>query len=201
MPSRIPGARPLRAIAAGLALLAAVPGCAALQEIAALRTVTFTFDRISNVRLAGIALGPETRFASLGLADAARLAAAVGGGEVPIELVAHVGAANPASNSVSARMVALDWTLTVEERRALAGSLGEPVTIAPGRAADVPIAVRLDLLELGSGGARDLFDLALSIAGYGTVRRDVRLELRPTIETPLGPMRYPAPLVVRRPAE
>jgi len=191
----------LRSLAAGLLLLATTGGCTALQELAALRTVTFAFERISDVRLAGIPIGPETGFSSLGLADAARLASAIGAGQVPIELVAHVGASNPASNSVSARMVALDWTLFVEDRQALQGALGTPVAIAPGKTVDVPLAVRLDLLGLGSGGARDLFDLARSIAGYGGARKDVRLELVPTIETSLGAMRYPAPVVVRRAAE
>jgi hypothetical protein len=136
----------------------------------------------------------------LSVANAARLAAAVAAGQVPLELVAHVDATNPAANTVTARMVALDWTLFVEDRRTLAGGLASPVAIAPGSTADVPLTVRLDLLELGSGGARDLFDLAVAIAGHGTLPKDLRLDLAPTIETPLGPMRYAVPVSVRRSA-
>jgi hypothetical protein len=54
------------------------------------------------------------------------------------------------------------------------------------------------LVQLGSGGARDLFDLGLAIAGRGTLQKDLRIELAPTIETPLGPMRYAMPVTVRR---
>ena len=80
-------------------------------------------------------------------------------------------------------------------------ALGSAVAIAPGTTADVPLTVRFDALQFASGGgARDLFDLALSIAGYGGTEKDLRLELLPTIETSLGPMRYPAPVVVRRAA-
>jgi hypothetical protein len=57
--------------------------------------------------------------------------------------------------------------------------------------------VRFDLLKFAGGGAQDLFDLALSIAGVGPVGKNVRMELSPTIETSIGPIRYPAPLVVK----
>lgn len=190
-PSRFP---------ASLALLAllAVPGCTVLQELAALRSVTFAFAGVSDVRLAGIRIGSGSSYSSLGLADVARLTAAVVAREVPIEFIAHVDARNPPENTVSARMVDLGWTLFIEDRQTLAGALGGPVAIAPGRSVDVPLTVRFDLLQLSSGGARDLFDLALAIAGQGSLQKDLRLELVPTIETSLGPIRYPAPVVVRR---
>lgn len=179
-------------------LLLSTAGCTALQELAALRSVTFAFDRVSGVRVAGVALAPGMRYSDLSLTDVVRVSAAIVTRDVPLELVAHVSASNPAENRVAARMLSLDWTMFVEDRQALDGRVGEPLSIAPGATADVPVAVRLDLLELGSGGARDLVDLALAIAGQGTASRELRLELVPTIETSLGPMRYPAPIVVRR---
>jgi hypothetical protein len=190
--------RPL--LAAALVALIALPGCTALQQLAALRSVSFAFAGVSDVRLAGIRIGAGSSFASLGLADAGRLTAAVVARQVPIEFIAHVDARNPAENTVSARMVDLDWKLFVEDRQTLAGTLGSPVEMAPGRTVDVPLSVRFDLLQLGSGGARDLFDLALAIAGQGSLQKDLSLELVPTIETSIGPIRYPAPLVVRREA-
>jgi hypothetical protein len=178
--------------------LLVLPGCTAFQQLAALRTVTFAFSHLSDVRLAGIPLEKVTDFSSLGVVDLARLAAAAAARQVPLELVAHVSATNPGENRVAARMVDCAWTLFVEDRQALSGGLAGAVSIDPGRTADVPLAVKLDLAQLGGGGARDLFDLALAIAGQGTVKKDLRLELTPTIETPLGPIRYPVPVTVRR---
>ncbi len=183
-----------------LLMLLAVPGCTALQQLAALRTVAFAFAGISDVRVAGIRLSAGSRFASLSLADAARLGAAIVAQDVPLEMIAHVSATNPPENTVTARMVQLGWTLFIENRRTLAGQIAGPVTIAPGRTTDVPLAVRFDLLDLGSGGARDLFDLALAIGGLSTLQKELRLELVPTIETSLGPITYPTPVVVRRAA-
>jgi hypothetical protein len=183
-----------------LIVLITIPGCTALQELAALRTVTFAFAGVSDVRLAGIRIGAGASYTSLSLSDVSRLGVAIVAKEVPIELVAHVGARNPAENKVSARVVELGWSLFIEDRHTLDGTLGAPVAIAPGQTADVPLAVRFDLLQLGSVGARDLFDLALAISGQGTLRKDLRLELIPTIETSLGPIRYPSPVVVHRAA-
>ena len=173
-------------------------GCATLQEIAALRLVVFSFDRIADVRVAGIGIGSGTRFANLGIADGARLASAIVSRSVPLELTAHVRAENPAENRVAARMVTMDWKLFIEDRETAGGTVGDSISIPPGQAADVPVAMRFDLLSLASGGARDLFDTALAIAGYGATAKDLRLELVPTIDTSLGPIRYPAPVVLRR---
>ncbi len=193
--------RPFR-IAVPFALLAVLllPGCAALQQMAVLRSMTFAFAGLTDVRVAGIRIGEGASFSSLSVADGARLGAAIVQKQVPLEMVAHVSATNPAANSVAARLVNMDWTLFIEDRQTLAGTLGAPVSVAPGRTADVPLTVRFDLMTLGSGGARDLFDLALAIAGQGALKKDLRLDLVPTIETSLGPMRFPAPVVVRRAA-
>jgi hypothetical protein len=190
--------RPLVTTILALLGLFALPGCTALQEIAALRLVSFRFASVSDVRLVGIPIGAGSSYSTLGLADLARLAAAVASNQAPIEMVAHVSATNPPENKVAARIVQLGWTLFVEERQALTGGLDSQVTITPGRTADVPLAVRFDLFELGGGRSRDLFDVALAIAGQGTVKKNLRLELVPTIETSLGPIRFPAPVVVSR---
>lgn len=191
--------RPLRLMFA-VALLAALSltGCAALQEIAALRTVSFAFANVSDVRFVGIPIGAGASFSRLGLADAARVAAAVLAKQAPLELVAHVNATNPPANKVAARMVEMGWKFYLDDKQALAGQLGAPVVIEPGQTADVPVSVRMDLVQLKGGSARELYDFALAIAGQGTVAQDLRLELTPTIQTSIGPITYPAPIVITR---
>ncbi len=180
------------------ATMLASAGCATIQQIAALRRVTFAFTNVSDVRIAGVRVEDGASFTRLSLADAAKVAAAVATRDVPLDLVAHVSATNPRENTVKASMVGLDWTFFVEDRRMLAGALSRIVAIEPGVTADVPLAVRFDLLSLASGGARDLYDVALAVAGQGSVQKELRLELVPTIETPMGPMRFPSPVIVRR---
>jgi hypothetical protein len=189
----------LRFTAVALLLtLPLLPGCSAYRQIATLRTVRFEFAGVSDVRLAGVRIDDLLRFSDLSFTDGARLGVAVASHEMPLDLIAHLDATNPAANTVTARLVDLDWSLFIDDRHAFDGGLAGAVALAPGHTVDVPLSVRFDLFEMGSGTARDLFDLAVAIAGRGAIRKDLRLELRPTIDTPLGPMRYPAPVVVRR---
>ncbi|NOT33365.1 MAG: LEA type 2 family protein [Candidatus Eisenbacteria bacterium] len=195
------GARARGSVMLAVAAAAAiVTGCTALQELAALRNVVFAFDRVADVRVAGIAIGEGASYSRLSVADLARVAAAVASRNVPLELVAHVSASNPAENRVAARLVNVDWTLFVDDRRLLSGVVNESRSIAPGSIADLPVPIRFDLYELSQGGARDLFETALAIAGYGTRARELRFELLPRIETTLGPIQYPTPVVIRRAA-
>ena len=190
----------MRALAM-LVFVSVVGGCATLQQLAALQHVTFAYGGISDVRLAGVSIDPNATYASLSPTSLAKLAAAALSGNVPLEMIAHVNATNPEANSVAARIVALDWTMFIENRSTISGGLAQAVTIEPGGTTDVPLSARLDLLELATGGgARDIFDTAMAIAGYGTLQKDLRLELKPTIDTSLGPLQYPSPIVVHRPA-
>jgi hypothetical protein len=185
---------------AGLA--ATLSGCGSSHPpLAALSRLRFEFTGVSNVRLVGIPIDASTRYRSIGMLDLARLGAAIAANQVPLEFTAHLDATNPPENPVTARIVGLDWSLFIEDRHALDGGLGAPVAIASGATGDIPLAVRLDLAQMGNGTGRDLFDLAIAIAGQGTVRKDVRLELHPVIETPLGPIRYPYPIACRRAAQ
>jgi hypothetical protein len=180
----------------GLALAAA--GCATLQEVAALRRVVFDLDRVSDVVLAGVRLDGMDGWTDLRPTDATRLAAAVASRELPLDLTLHLRAQNPPDNDVSARLTELDWTMFIEDRRTLSGRLGGSYLLPPGEPVDVPLAVHIDLMEWFDGRARDLFDVALAIAGWGGSPRRLSLEMVPTIDTPLGPIRYPTPIRVER---
>jgi hypothetical protein len=178
--------------------LIALPGCSAYNQLASLRSVTFAFTGVSDVRVAGIPIGPGASYSTLGVGDVARLAAAVLSHTMPLDVIAHVDVANPAENKVPARLASMTWKLFVEDRQAVAGSLAAPVSIEPGSTGDVPLAARLDLMQLGPTEAKDLYDLALAIAGQGVVDKELKLELVPSVETSLGAIRYPSPVVIRR---
>lgn len=189
-----------RRLAAPFALLALLllPGCASISQLAMLRTATFAFAGVSDVRLVGIPIGPGADYSKLGMGDVARIAAALVTKQAPLDLVAHVTATNPAENRATAKMLGLDWKFYVEDHMAFAGHVADPIELPAGKPTDVPLTVRFDLVQLGAGGAQDLFDLAVAIAGQGQIRKDLRLELVPVIDTPAGRMAFPAPITVRR---
>lgn len=178
-----------------LVLLATLSGCATLQQMAALRQVDFSLDRVSRVFLAGVDLTRIRRYEDLGVLDVARLASAVASGQLPLAFTVHVRADNPEGNA-AARMVALDWTLLLQERETVSGGLAQAVSIPAGSTADVPLAVSMDLLDFFEGSAHDMVNLALALAGQDAPATTIQLRAVPTIETPLGPIRYPQPITI-----
>jgi hypothetical protein len=111
---------------------------------------------------------------------------------MPLETVLQVRAANPEDN-VQARLVGLDWTLFLDDRETIGGVLDQEYVLTPGEPVDVPVSVRLDLLDFVDGQLQEVVGLALAVAGAGEPQR-VRLEATPSIQTRLGPIRYPEPI-------
>lgn len=178
-----------------LAALMVLPSCAAFQSLAALSQVRFDLEGISGVRLAGVQLDEIRGYEDLSVIQVARIGSALVNRQLPLEATVHVGAHNPEGNP-EARLVQLDWTLFLQDRETVSGSLAEEFLLSSGARTDVPVAVRLDLLEFFDGSARDLVDLALSLGGVEREPVDVRLQALPTIQTRLGPIQYPQPLVI-----
>ncbi len=179
-----------------LAGLLALPGCRTLREVASLRKINFDLDRVSDVRLAGIDVSGIRSYKDLGVMDVARLTAAVAAKKLPLDLVVHVRAENPAENGVTARLARLEWTLLLDDQETVSGVYENPVSLAPGGATDLPVALRLDLVRFIDRSARDLVELALAVSGQGGSPKRIRLKATPTVETPLGPIRYPNPITI-----
>jgi len=186
-----------RARLASLVLLGAlggIAGCATLQQIAALRQVDFAIDRVANARLAGVSLDRVRDAQSLGALDIARIGAALAAGRMPFAIELHLTGLNPAANNVAARLVQMDWTLLLDERETISGSLDREFVFEPGVATDVPIDVQLDLADFFANNAQDMIDLALAVAGAGGEPKRIALLATPTVQTSLGPIRYPQPI-------
>jgi len=175
-----------------LAGAAVLTGCATLQQIAALRDVAFSLAGTSGGTLAGVSIASSRSLDDLGALDVARVAAALARGELPLDMTLLVRASNPADN-VQARLVAMDWTLFLDDRKTVSGALDQEYVLPPGDPVDVPVHVRLDLLDFFDKQLDQVAGLALAVAGAGEPTR-VRLEATPSIQTPLGPIRYPDPI-------
>lgn len=189
-----------RFLVAALAACLAVAGCATLEQVAALRKVEFDLDRVSGATLAGVQLEGKSSYRDLATTDVARLVAAVAAREVPLSMTVHVEGTNPETNTVSARLVRMDWTLLIDDEETISGTFDQEVVFAPGQPTDVPIPVELDLWDFFSGRAEDLFALAQAATGTGgSHTMTLALEATPTIDTPIGPIRYPGPIrIVQR---
>jgi len=178
-----------------LALPLGAGGCATLRQVAALGDVEFALDRVGEVELAGVRIGDRRSFADLSLGEAARITAAVASGAVPFSFAAHVGAENPATNSVSARLMQMRWTAVVDDRDTVSGVLDREYVLPPGQRVDIPLRVEMDLYDFFGGRAAEFFRIARAVSGGGEPAR-VSLRARPTVQTPLGPIQYPNDITI-----
>lgn len=179
-----------------LSLLLVLPGCATLQGLRALEQVDFRLDRVSDVRLAGFLLDRVQGVDDLGVLALVQISQALARGELPLSFQLDVLATNPEGNP-EARLVGLDWTLFLQDRETVRGGLASALVIPVSSSTFVPLRVELDVLDFFQGNAQDLVNLALSLAGETVPPTEVRLEATPTVDTPLGPIRYPRPVTIQ----
>ena len=173
-------------------------GCAAFKQTAALSQVKFSFDRISDVRVAGVSVVGKTSYSDLSVTDVAKLSSAVLAHDVPLGLTVHLKAENPSSNSVTAKMMKMAWSLYLADNKLLDGNLDSTYAFAPGKDVDVAVPIKFNAYEMYTHNAQDLFGLGLSLAGVEGYSKVVRLDLVPTVNTDLGPITYPTPITVKR---
>ncbi len=187
-----------RARARLIAILAltALLGCAAAKELAAIRQVQFHLNGVSGARLAGIPLESVRSYSDLRPADLARLGLMIAENDVPLELTLEVEGRNPETNTVIAKLTAMDWTCLVDDREVVSGALQEPYSFAPGRARLIPLLVRVNLVQMFGARRQDLIDVALALAGRHSGRHVAALRIVPSVDTALGPIRYRVPVTL-----
>lgn len=175
---------------------AAALSCATLQQVAALRQVEFAIDRVAEPRVAGIPVERVRSYDDLSATQLASLGLALAQGRLPFEFRLHISGLNPPENEVTARLLEMDWSLFLDDRETVSGTLAQSYTFPPGQPQDIPITIRLDLLEFFEDDAEDLIDLIAAATGQGGSPARISLRARPTIDTPLGPIRYPQPITI-----
>lgn len=175
-------------------LLTSLTGCAGMRQLAALNQVEFRFDRIAEPRIAGIRLADIHSPEDVSPIDMARLAIAIATKDVPLDLTVHVIGRNPETNKVTAKLIGLDWSYIVDGRETVAGSLAGGYEFPPGQPTDMPLQVGFNLVDFFGGNAGDLLEIALVLSGQRVSTHNVTMQLRPVIDTSIGPMRYPTPI-------
>ena len=179
-----------------LVILAGAAGCATLQQLAALRQVDFSLAGARNARLAGVDLSRIRSYRDLSPVDLGRIGLAIARKDLPLEFQLDVRGENPSENTVTATMVRLAWSLYLNEKETVAGTMDTTLAFPPGTPTVFPMLMRLNLAEFFNGPAESLVDLAASVAGLSRDPTRISLRAVPTIDTPLGRISYPAPITI-----
>lgn len=177
-----------------LLLLPCLASCTALQEIANLRNVDFSIDNVAQTRLAGVDMQDNGGYEDLNALEIARIGASLATGRMPLSFTLNLGASNPETNSVNARLVQLDWTLLLDDTETISGIFNDERVIPPGANVLIPISMELDLIQFFGSNLEDIVNLVGAIAGQGS--SEIALRARPTVTTPIGPITYPSQITI-----
>src|ERR1041385_7627622 len=177
-------------------LISTLCACATLQQIAALRQVTFALAGVRDGRLAGVALSRIASYKDLTATEIGRLGLAMARNDLPLEFRIDVRAENPADNRATATMVRLAWVLLLDDKETIHGVLDTTYALPPGQPVIIPMQMKLNLRQFFDGPAQSMVNLAAAFAGLRADPARVALRAVPTINTPVGPMAYPSPITI-----
>ena len=173
-------------------------GCQTIREVTQLRNVDFQIDRVTETTLANVPVERLQNYGDLSAAEVLRLSNAAASGEVPLDFTLQLRAENPSENNVAARLVEMDWTLFLNDTETISGVFDGPTTLSPGVPQIIGIPVRVDLVQFFGRNLRDLVNVAQAVSGRGEAQV-LELKAQPTIQTAIGPIRYPNEIsIVRR---
>src|SRR5262249_54833336 len=135
-------------LGAALVIVSSAAGCSTLRGVEALRQVDFTLDRVAGAHVPSVAVRDRHSVDDLATAQGAQLAAAALMGDLPLDCTVVLRATNPPSNSVTAELMRMDWTLLLDGRKAAAGRMDRRYSIAPGETQDIAVPVAVNLGDL-----------------------------------------------------
>ncbi len=189
------------------ALIITIFGCANIKKVTQtlinLRKLEFKLENINDFKLNNITLSNKKNISDFSMTDGLNLVQLFNSKKLPAEFVLNVAAQNPndgttGTQKTSSTIRSLDWKLYIDDKLTVSGDIDSPIDIpATGRSTIIPIKIKLDLFEFfGQKGYNDVLNLALALGGVNGSTSRVKLDIKPTVSTPLGPITYPGRLTV-----
>ena len=186
-----------RQFALMLVILASLGACKSMRELKNLTKCQFRIATVTDIQLAGVSIQKVRRFSDLGIKDAAKIGAALAGGNLPLTMTINVDAKN--GNKSVAAMNRLEWIAMIDETQILEGIVSQRIEIQPGGSATLPLAVTTNLRKvLGSMGKSEVLNYAMGITDQSDRPSRVALKLKPTIMVGKHPLEYPGWFTVKR---
>jgi LEA14-like dessication related protein len=100
--------------------------------------------------------------------------------------------------NTSAVIKSLGWRLFLDDAEMINGNITQGIEVpGVGKETTIPIDMNLDLLSFLQGQNYDhLMNLAMAIGGKNGSSARVKLAVKPTVDTFLGPITYPGEITV-----
>ncbi len=158
--------------------------CATLKGIGSFLTCNYNLQQVTDPRLAGISLTSTADLTNLDLSSAAKVAATLLTGSLPLSVTVNVGVNNP--NGTAAQIEGLEWALWFNGTSMIGGETQQRIYVEPnGGTAIVPLTVQIDLAQLFNKEARDdMMSFANGLLHLGQANQQdskVALKIRPRV--------------------
>ncbi len=181
--------------------------CQTIQQVsnalANMQRLQFKLDNVNNFSLAGIGLSNKNSVKDFSLTDGFKLTSAFASKSFPAEFVLNVAALNPndgkgGTPGTSATLTSLDWQLYIDDVPTISGNIASPVEIpGTGQTTLIPLKMNLDLYKFFQNKGYDgIINIALALGGVKSSPAKLKLDARPTVNTPFGPIVYPGRITI-----
>lgn len=165
--------------------------------------LTFKLDNVSNMSVAGINLSNKNSIRDVSTVDVLKLTSAFATKNFPAKFTLNLLANNPNDGSkgkqkTSAFISSLDYRLILDDVNTISGDIENEITIpGSGQSTIIPLGMGLNLYEFfGNRGYESIINLGLAIGGVNGTTSKVKLDIKPTVRTPIGPISYPDRITV-----
>ncbi len=182
-------------------------GCKQIQSITQtlvnLQRLQFKLENVSDFKLASVALSNKKSISDFSITDGLNLANAFKNKKFPAEFILNVAAKNPNdgtnnTKATTATLTSFDWKLYIDNTETINGNINKPIEIpGTGQSTIIPLTMGLDLFEFfGNKGYENVLNLALAIGGVNGSAARLKLDAKPTVNTPIGRIEYPGRITI-----
>ncbi|HPO62965.1 MAG TPA: hypothetical protein PK762_07785 [Candidatus Kapabacteria bacterium] len=173
------------------------------QTLTNLEKLQFKLGSVQGFKLYNVSLSDKKNISDFSALDAANFLSQYNQKKMPAEFTLNLLVKNPNTGTQGtskqlATISKLDWRLIIDDVSTINGTINQSISV-PGNSQEtaIPIGISLDLLKFFNNKSYDnLFNLALALGGVNGTSSKLKLDIQPTVSTPLGPITYPSRITV-----
>ena len=161
-----------------------------MSQMANFAKCTFDFNSVNSVEMLGLNLRKGMTRSDLNVNQAIALTRALVNKSLPVTFNVNLDVTNP--NSSPASMTKMDYILTLNDKRVIATTLDQTISVPAKASNTVTIPVSTDLFQLFSGESADaIVNLAFKLAGASSDPVNVGIKIKPYITVGGQQLAYP----------
>ena len=161
-----------------------------MSQMANFAKCTFDFNSVNSVEMLGLNLRKGMTRSDLNVSQAIALTRALVNKSLPVTFNVNLDVTNP--NSSPASMTKMDYILTLNDKRVIATTLDQTISVPANASNTATIPVSTDLFQLFSGESADaIVNLAFKLAGANSDPVNVEIKIKPYITVGGQQLAYP----------